>query len=282
MTQRSSAYTGRTVTFATMHGKELLARDAFRHILGAIVTTPRALDTDQFGTFSGEIARTLTPIAAARAKAHLGMETDATSLALASEGSFSGGPGIGVEHVELLLFLDIDRGLELVETTITTSLIPGGRTVESIEEATDYAHAIGFPNQGVIVHGSGPGGKLVRKNLVTLTALADAVSSLLAGPVTQSVTVEPDLRAHRTPTRAVVIRSLAVRMAERLAIGCPTCGTPGFGRIDVERGLPCAECGAPTTAIAADVNGCGTCATVQRIPRATTSVTPEWCDFCNP
>lgn len=49
MTQRSSAYTGRTVTFATMHGKELLARDAFHHILGATVTAPRALDTDQFG-----------------------------------------------------------------------------------------------------------------------------------------------------------------------------------------------------------------------------------------
>ena len=47
MTQRSSAYTGRTVTFATMHGKELLARDAFHHILGATVTAPRALDTDQ-------------------------------------------------------------------------------------------------------------------------------------------------------------------------------------------------------------------------------------------
>ena len=82
MTQRSSACTGRTVTFTTMHGKELLAWDDFHHILGATVTAPRALDTDQFGTFSGEIARTLTPIAAARAKAHLGMKTDATSLAL--------------------------------------------------------------------------------------------------------------------------------------------------------------------------------------------------------
>jgi len=49
MTQRSSAYTGRTVTFATMHGRELLARDAFHHILGATVTAPRALDTDQSG-----------------------------------------------------------------------------------------------------------------------------------------------------------------------------------------------------------------------------------------
>ena len=69
MTQRLSAYTGRTVTFATMDGKEFLARDAFPHILGATVTAPRALDTEQFGTFSREIARTLTPIAAARAKA---------------------------------------------------------------------------------------------------------------------------------------------------------------------------------------------------------------------
>ena len=76
----SSAYAGRIVTFATVHGKELLARDPFRRILGATGTAPRQLDTDQFGTFSGKVSRTLSSIASARAKARLGMEADATSL----------------------------------------------------------------------------------------------------------------------------------------------------------------------------------------------------------
>ena len=96
-----------------------------------------------------------------------------------------------------------------------------------------------------------------------LSALADAVTNLLCAPLVESVTVEPDLRAHAAPSRAEVIRSRCVRLAKRLATGCPACGSA-------------------TSAIAADILGCGQCAAVQRIPRATASVTPEWCEQCNP
>ena len=68
MTQSSSAYTGRTVTLATVHGEELPVRDAFHHMLGAAVPVPHAFDADQLRTFSGEIAHALRSIGAARAK----------------------------------------------------------------------------------------------------------------------------------------------------------------------------------------------------------------------
>lgn len=167
-----------------MHGKEHLAREPFARILGAKVTAPRALDTDRFETFSGVTPRTLSPVAAARAKAQVGIQTMATPLALAPEGSFSSVFGFGVEQWELLLFLDVERGLELLETVITTSPLPTRRTVESVEEAADYVLAAGFPRQGVMIRACMHDGNLHHKNLDTFTALEAMVSKLLAGPDT--------------------------------------------------------------------------------------------------
>lgn len=65
-------YAGALIAFATMHGKEALAQQPFRDILGASVVAPAGLNTDQFGTFSGEIPRILTPHAAAAPKSTSG------------------------------------------------------------------------------------------------------------------------------------------------------------------------------------------------------------------
>jgi hypothetical protein len=53
-----SAYSGRAIAFATTHGKEALAREALREILGAIMTAPPGPNTEQAGTFAGDIPRT--------------------------------------------------------------------------------------------------------------------------------------------------------------------------------------------------------------------------------
>lgn len=277
-----SAYAGERITFATIHGKEELAREPFRRVLGAHVSAPEHLDTDQFGTFSGEIARTLTPLAAARAKAQLGMQLDGTTLGLASEGSFSGGFGPVVEHAELLLFIDGQRAMELIETAVEASPIPGGRVVSTPPEALRYAAAAGFPRQGLIVQALTRDGPVVRKNLNTARALEDFVTLMLDQADPGTVRVEPDYRAHLAPSRAAVVRSLAERMAARLITLCSDCGAPGFGRVRVERGLRCSACNLPTNEIAADVLECGACASSVRMPRSATAADPRWCDYCNP
>ena len=65
---KTHPFAGARIAFATMHGKEQLARHAFLDTLSADVIAPADLDTDQVGTFSGEIARTLSPRAAALAR----------------------------------------------------------------------------------------------------------------------------------------------------------------------------------------------------------------------
>lgn len=280
MTAPATPYTGGQITFATMHGKERLAHAVFRDILGATVTAPPTLDTDQFGTFAGEIARTLSPLVAARAKAQLGMQIAGTSLGLASEGSFSSGFGLIMENMEILLFIDDKRGFELVEATIGTSSLPGGRRVHSTAHALNYATAVGYPNQGVIVQSTAHGTMTAHKNLIRREHIEATVEALLTDGAT--VTILPDYRAHKSPSRAKTIVTLCTQMARRLATHCARCDTPGFGKVGVEHGVPCALCSAPTRVIGADIHGCGHCDHRTHLSRGTATADPQWCDSCNP
>jgi hypothetical protein len=280
MTAPATAYNGALITFATMHHKERLARAAFRNILGATVTAPSALDTDQFGTFAGEIPRTLSARAAARAKARLGMQLAATDLGLASEGSFSSAFGPLVENTEILLFIDDARGIELIEGQIGVSPLPGGRRIHGRAEALAYAEAVGFPRQGVIVQSTADGTMTAHKGLGAPEQLEATVDALLADSA--SVVIMPDYRAHKSPSRARTIAALCNRMARRLATACPQCATPGFGQIDVEHGVPCSLCGAPTQVIRADIHGCGRCEHRTRVSRGLVTADPQRRDACNP
>lgn len=280
MSSPHTLYSGRLITFATMHGKEQLARQAFLDVLGATVTAAEGLNTDEFGTFAGDIPRTLSPRAAARAKARRGMQIAGTTLGLASEGSFSSGFGLIVENSEILVFIDDTLGLEVVEGTIGTSALSGGRRVDSGGAAALFASAVGFPEQGVIVQGTTNGHLTVYKNILHVGDLEETVDRLLiAGSI---VTVLPDYRAHKSPSRAATIRRLCQQMARRLATTCAHCQAPGFGQVDVARGVPCAVCRSATQLIAADIHGCGRCSHVIRIPRDLIAADPQWCDFCNP
>ena len=280
MTDARTRYAGRSITFATMHGKERFAQQSFSDVLGAIVTAPPGLDTDQLGTFAGDIPRTLSPRDAARTKARLGMQIAGSALGLASEGSFSSGFTPSVEHMEILMLIDDDLGLEIVEGVISTSPLPGGRRIHTADDALRFAAAAGFPEQGVIVQGFDADHPAIVKNLASVDDLREAVTALLAGG--SAVVILPDYRAHRAPSREGIIRTLCHRMAVRLATPCPACNAPGFGDVDVERGVPCAFCGSPTRVIAADLQGCGRCSHRGRVQRTEIVANPRWCDYCNP
>jgi hypothetical protein len=85
---------------------------------------------------------------------------------------------------------------------------------------------------------------------------------------------------------ALVVRNLAAaeRLAGRIAARCPGCGAPGWGRIDVLLGVPCAWCGTEVTRPRAEINGCPACE--HRETRAVVSIEdradPGECSNCNP
>ena len=87
-------FENRSLAVATMHGKEKVIGPVLEDALGVKIVLPSQFNSDQFGTFSGEVERTLSPLEAARKKCLLAAELTGASLVVASEGSFGPHPAI--------------------------------------------------------------------------------------------------------------------------------------------------------------------------------------------
>ncbi len=279
----SGRYRGTTIAVGTRHGKERQFEGPFRMVLGARLVTPADLDTDRFGTFTGEVARRGPALEAARAKARLAMAASGLSLALASEASYGPIPGSGwLGHEEILLFCDAEAGVEVIEG-YRSAAIPGpGQTVTSADEISPPVLA-GLPGQAVIVRPHRPVGTAgITKGITDPDTLRTAVQAATAVSADGAAVVEPDLRAQYNPSRRRVLAKLALTLAHRIATVCPTCGTPGFGRVRTEPGLRCGDCGTPTPLPAAEIHGCTACGEQRTRPVGTAVAEPQHCPRCNP
>ncbi len=277
-----SPYDGHTVVFATRHGKHRQVGDAFAGI-GLTVTAPADIDTDRFGTFTGEITRTSSPVDAARAKARLAADATAHPYTLASEASYAPLPMGLPGHEELLLFTDTERGIEVIEIDRVLTTLPAAVRISDAAEAESFLAACGFGAQAVIVRPAAGGRPAdTHKGITTRRRFTEALAAATRRSPDGRAVVEPDLRAMHNPTRQEVLRRLGRRLARRLATTCPDCGCPGFGRTGTRPGLPCAACGTGTPVIAADVHTCARCPHKTEMAREATFADPQWCPSCNP
>lgn len=282
----SHPYAGRTAILATRHGKErALALPLGR--LGLTLQTTADLDTDAFGTFSGEVARTGTPLETAIAKARLGMATAGLPLGLANEGSFGphpANPFMPCDH-ELLVLVDDERGMVVKESLISHHTCHSQTSARDLDALQPYLQRIGFPRQAVIVRpmASGAGAPLY-KGITDWTALGRALAVCVHASEDGQASVQPDLRAHFSPLRMRVIRRLGWRMRARLACLCAACAAPGFGHLDNRPGLPCAWCGEPTRLPLRELHGCAACDHSETRPPAhgLREAEAAYCDHCNP
>jgi hypothetical protein len=248
------------IGLATIHAKELAIAPPFRRVLGAeIVVAPD--DTDQLGTFSGEIPRPDALIETCLLKAELAFGSLDVDCALASEGSY--GPIDRVPlvpgGVEIMAFVDHKRGIRVVET-LATHRTNWRLFLFEAHDPTLRAtvEALGFPEFGVFVISSTDPSQPV-KDLSTLDDVVAAVDREAGRSEEGKAIVIADMRAHRNPTRMRVLRALAWKLAKRLERLCPACGAPGFGEIGVQRGLPCEACGSPTHWVDFHIDGCSAC-----------------------
>ena len=274
-------YRGCRIAVGTRHGKEQQFAPPFEVVLGAHLVTPPDLDTDCFGTFSGEIPRIATASETARAKARLAMEISGLPYGLASEASYGPLPGAGVQgHEELVVFVDDTRGIE-VFVGERTMVVPGhGHRVAGLAELPPHV-AAGLPTQALIVRPAAGQPDHVVKGITDLTLLNTAIMVAAHQSADGRALVEPDLRAHHNPSRRLVLCRLADVLARRLATRCPACSTPGFGRVDSERGLPCRICETPTDAIHNEIHACPRCSHCVAVAVAA-AADPVWCPQCNP
>jgi hypothetical protein len=277
-------YTNDDLVFATKHQKEQVLAPIFTQKLGINGRVCPNIDTDQFGTFSGEIERRFSPLEAARKKNQLAHELTGCQLAVASEGSFGQHPHLffAPANEELLLFSDFERNLEIVETSLITDTNFTGKRIDNLDQALSFAEKIEFPSHGIIIKKN----ENERFSLAKGITQPDELNHLIQKHLQEhdSVWLETDMRAHLNPTRMKHIAQLGEKLCDRIHSTCPNCHAPGFGRISQKEGLPCSWCGRPTRSILAQIWGCVRCDHQEEKERPDQKAfeDPQFCDFCNP
>ncbi|MEY6433295.1 DUF6671 family protein [Thioalkalicoccus limnaeus] len=279
-----SPYRGRRVALLTRHGKERVIAPVLEPAIGCRIELVEGFDTDRLGTFTREIPRAGTQREAARKKARIGMELANLPHGLASEGSFGPDPIAGMFswNVEFVIFLDAERGLEVVGVAQGKAnhghLLTGDWTV-----AEAFARQAEFPAHHLVVRPEGENDPRIRKGIAHWAELEASFAWAQTQSVNGLAFLETDVRAHVNPTRQSTIRAAAEDLAAKLLSPCPVCRAPGFWIVDRVPGLPCSECGAPTRETRADILGCVRCPhQITRLRGDRREADPGRCDYCNP
>ncbi len=280
-------YEGATFLLTTKHAKSLAIGPAIWRHLGAAVLE-HVVDTDQLGTFSGEIARQGTALDAVRRKCEWGLQlvSGKAEFGLASEGSFGPHPAVpflACDH-EILYFIDQRRGFHLYVKPLSEKTNYQTASLNTWAELQAFAHGAKFPSHGLILRPETRDHPLLFKGIVDEDQLRKAFEQCRQATSSGKVWMDTDMRAHLNPTRMGVIAELADSLAKRLATPCPSCHAPGWGKTGVNTGLPCEYCNEKTEMIATEIHGCVLCQYREEVPRADgLRHAPQMhCPSCNP
>lgn len=272
------------VVFPTQHGKEDIVSPIVSAQLGWSLERVD-VNTDQFGTFSGEVERTLSVEDTVRAKAIAGITASGIPRALASEGSIGPHPALPMVNadLEVMIYIDLERGIEVIEREVSVDIVAVRELLGPDTDLNELLRRCGVPSHAVIVRNEGPVLTFVRKGLRTLSEVATAIDQAREHDAGLRLVVESDFRAMCSPSRQAVIAACATKLAQRIAQACPACELPGWGPTSLLRGLPCAGCGGLVPhAIRADLWACTGCGTEEVVSRERHSVEPSECPLCNP
>ena len=280
MSQAEHPYSGVIAALATKHQKEKLLAPIFAELNITIEHAP--VDTDQLGTFSGEIPRIGSPREVVLRKARLGMTQTGNKFGIASEGSIGADSTLLFVNsdTELMAWVDDLNKIEIVESIKSFDVIANQKSFKRNELYQEFLQKIDFPNHAVILRGDSSSSPIY-KGVVDAKELNNFVSDLFE--ISESVIIESDLRAHCSPSRQLVIKKLAKKLVDRLAILCGECGQPGWGEIDLTFGLCCVECGELNEkVISGKVLGCYRCGNRKEVFSDRTVIPAAECFYCNP
>lgn len=283
-----SCYNGSCILLATKHAKSIAIAPPFFHKLGASVIE-HVVDTDQLGTFSGEIQRKGSALECARKKCEWSLNKlgDKVEFVIASEGSFGPHPlipFISCNH-EILYFIDRKRGFHLHLNHISEKTNYRTDMVKSLEDLYNFANQSLFPSHALIMR---PNSRQIKspifKGLNTWQSLEDAFKECIKYSDEDGVWLETDMRAQFNPSRMNVINELARKFSDRLKARCPSCNNPGWGQIRYEKGLLSPCCGLETEFVKSEIFGCVLCSYEENRENMNGKIELEQgnCQYCNP
>ena len=274
----------KTIAIATMHGKEKAIGPALHDRLGCEWMVPAGMDTDRFGTFSGETPRTGDQLEAARLKCREAHRITGITRVIASEGSFGPHPLIpfSAAGIELLLYCDFEKGLEIIVSEIFSETNFASAIISDWDALEAFACRAGFPSHHLILRSTETDFRGMLKGLHNWKELKAAFDTLHDGRNTMHVST--DMRAMCNPTRMKSIGVVSRMLAERLCSFCPGCGTEGFGPVAMLPGKKCSECGMPTKMAMARILRCAACGieSYDYLSDGHDEAEAMYCDHCNP
>ncbi len=281
----SHPYAGKTAALATKHDKLGLIGPPLERAVGLQVEAV-AVDTDSLGTFTGDIARRGTPLETAIAKARLGMSATGQTLGIASEGSIGPDPTMPlvITDRELVVLVDDDRRTVVSGSYTSSDIVTATAAVAPGNDLDALLTAADFPTHQLIARPNAGSIHPIRKGIANVEDLTASVSECAQASSDGFACIETDLRAHACPSRQAIITAAAERLAQRLAALCPSCGSPGWGVVDVLFGIPCAWCGSEVRRPRAEVDGCEACKhqEIRSVVALEARADPAECQICNP
>jgi len=273
----------RELLVATKHKKERVIQPLFEQTFGIKCHVPPDFNTDRFGTFTGEIDRSLSPLETARAKAEAALLEYGGDLVISSEGSFGAHPFIPFAPAdeEFVYLLDKRNGIEFNARILTTETNFASCNVRSESDGIQFLQRIGFPEHGVIIKPSATADSWVKDFQEEQPVISLIRELLLHQDV---VSMETDMRAMNNPTRMKAIEAAVHELLKKMKSNCPQCATPGFTITQFNTGLPCRACGAPTKSTLSHILTCQVCKYYTEImyPNNRQTEDPMYCDCCNP
>lgn len=274
----------RQIALPTLHGKQTIIKSVLEPATGCTVVHVPEVNTDSFGTFTRDIARTGNQLQAARIKARAALEYSGLEVAIASEGAFVSDPIAGVIpwNVEIVLLVDMRNGQEIVGMAQGPARAGQG-LARTPDELLQLAREMGFPEHRLCLRPDHSEDPRVIKGLGSADELLDAFALALSRSSRQQVFAESDLRAHCNPTRQSMIRRATEDLLDRMLSMCPACGLPGFALSGHRPGRPCRLCASATREPLAHLWSCAVCHyDEERRDGLPTLADPARCDRCNP
>lgn len=273
-------FRNRTLLIATDHKKEVALAPILESRLRVNVKVFSGLNTDQFGTFSGEVERKGSPLETVREKCQHGYEQHKIDLVLASEGSFGRDPDLWFAscNEEILMLKDYRNHWEFMVYSKSNNTNFAHAEVESWTALQAFAQQVLFPSHGLILKSVST--NLVFKGIRDWQMLESHFLSLMK--TESKVWVETDMRAMMNPTRMKHLAILGEKLVKQLQVVCPHCLGPGICIQGYEPGLPCDLCQAETLSPLYYTYRCTHCGLEQKMRNVKRVEDPRYCDYCNP
>ena len=277
-------FEGRSLFIATNHREESAIQPILERELNVNSFSIPMFNTDQFGTFSGEIERSQSPVDTLKAKCQLGFEVTGCDLVIATEGSFGAHPDLPfcAAHDELILLMDFKNNVSFSARILTTETNFQGKKIRSEEELISFGESIDFPNQAIILRNEEQSMLYLKKGINDWDELLTAFRVCMRRH--DNVFVETDMRAMHNPLRMKHIEQLTLKLITQLKVLCPSCEMPGYGVTSVLPGLPCWICETPTSSVLKHVLTCAACQHQEEVhfPNGRQTEEPTFCPACNP